>query len=893
MKEKKGKTSRSIRAMILTLVLIINLIPLIAQAEVTATGYVWICEGQGVAVWNVNLSASKSMSNTIAVQADEGTRYDIVLASGTEENPSAACVSNSAEDMCYRTSSYIKQTSSSNEGMLLWIRVRSGRVCLRIDSTSSTGKTEYLQLYQVAGNPVSLHKAEKGTTCDFVLSDQVNLVSIPLLICGTNGTQIKRILSEEKNNYELYKFSGRKLYCYTYTAGKKTSSASLPYISKIVLDGQTCLAAYVQFIPSSATGRSGEMQTTKGMAVYGVLHLADRRQGTRRDWESADDRSGRGISGVGGKIEESLRNSVMGQNIDWKNTGDNRELDGFTGKTARSADVLYEVGTLIGGQMSGEEPGKQYTFHFEPGEGTGDMTDRILYENQVVQLPDCPFTQPPGKLFRAWSVTIGNAEPVVRTPGDIITATGDLIARALWIPDIQEQDFIVAFQSGTDSNELLALLCPPGDLLTLSACSFAPPAGKRFKEWSVKIGDAEPVAKQPGDFVSVTGPTVITAIWTWDGQTYTVSFDPGDGSGEMASQSFESGETFSLPACDFIAPPGKMFMAWSVEYLGSDPVLLSAGDLRTVVGDTKITALWQDKPQFKSVSLELGGILKLHFQIVYPDRYRSVDDRIVFTVKDNPPIEIGYENGVIADTGRSFACPVNAFQMADPIRAEYYHDGVLVAQTTCTVQQYLKALLSEETNTEETMNLVRATMDYGSYIQPYLAEIHHWKLGENLDHEIMPPCHDGLTAEGNPAEAYSCTWRVRNTAFLDHAQVFLTLNAGTAFHVQIQLKEGVTGKVTGGVNLEGSHASPAEMGDGLWEIHLDDLPATALGKTFIFSFCLDMDGEKETVAQLSLSPLYYVNLVMSKSSNVSERQAMQALYNYAEAAKAFADRTDP
>ena len=47
----------------------------------------------------------------------------------------------------------------------------------------------------------------------------------------------------------------------------------------------------------------------------------------------------------------------------------------------------------------------------------------------------------------------------------------------------------------------------------LPDCGFDPPEGQVFKAWSVKIGDAEAVEKQPGKGITVTADTIVTALW--------------------------------------------------------------------------------------------------------------------------------------------------------------------------------------------------------------------------------------------------------------------------------------------------------------------------------------------------------------------------------------------
>ncbi len=72
--------------------------------------------------------------------------------------------------------------------------------------------------------------------------------------------------------------------------------------------------------------------------------------------------------------------------------------------------------------------------------------------------------------------------------------------------------------------------------------------------------------------------------------TYTVSFEAGEGTGTMTTETGISGE-YTLPACDFTAPDGKQFKAWSV---GS--VEKAVGEKITVTANTTVTAVWEDIP---------------------------------------------------------------------------------------------------------------------------------------------------------------------------------------------------------------------------------------------------------------------------------------------------------
>ena len=67
----------------------------------------------------------------------------------------------------------------------------------------------------------------------------------------------------------------------------------------------------------------------------------------------------------------------------------------------------------------------------------------------------------------------------------------------------------------------------------------------------------------------------------------TVSFVSNGGSGEMENAVIEPGE-YTLPDCDFTAPAGKGFKAWSIA--GEEK---EAGETVEIEEDTEITAVWQ------------------------------------------------------------------------------------------------------------------------------------------------------------------------------------------------------------------------------------------------------------------------------------------------------------
>ena len=79
----------------------------------------------------------------------------------------------------------------------------------------------------------------------------------------------------------------------------------------------------------------------------------------------------------------------------------------------------------------------------------------------------------------------------------------------------------VTFEKGDEEagGEMADAYVVSGGTFMLPACGFEAPAGKEFREWSVRIGEEDPVAKNPDEEITVTDNTTVTAV-------YAVAADP-------------------------------------------------------------------------------------------------------------------------------------------------------------------------------------------------------------------------------------------------------------------------------------------------------------------------------------------------------------------------------
>ena len=79
---------------------------------------------------------------------------------------------------------------------------------------------------------------------------------------------------------------------------------------------------------------------------------------------------------------------------------------------------------------------------------------------------------------------------------------------------ISTDTYTVSFNGNGGGGTMADVTGVPAGSYTLPACGFtAPSTDKEFDKWSVKIGSAEPIDKQPNDTIQVTDNTTVTAVW--------------------------------------------------------------------------------------------------------------------------------------------------------------------------------------------------------------------------------------------------------------------------------------------------------------------------------------------------------------------------------------------
>ncbi len=214
---------------------------------------------------------------------------------------------------------------------------------------------------------------------------------------------------------------------------------------------------------------------------------------------------------------------------------------------------------------------------FDNNGGTGEMDEKIVYQDSQFELPECTFTPPENMRFKAWA--IGDTDGEQKNPGDKYTFTESAAVYAIW-KDARNYAITVvngsANPASAESEAIITIKANPA------------PSGYRFKSWTVNSGGAvltNPLAAAT-TFEMPANPVRITANYEriLPPDTYFVTVINGSANAATA----KTGVVVTITADP--APEGYRFKGWSVYpptvfVYGTNPesptahIIMPAGDV--------------------------------------------------------------------------------------------------------------------------------------------------------------------------------------------------------------------------------------------------------------------------------------------------------------------------
>ena len=385
--------------------------------------------------------------------------------------------------------------------------------------------------------------------------------------------------------------------------------------------------------------------------------------------------------------------------------------------------------------------------------------------------------------------------------------------------------------------------------------------GYTYNGWSI-----DPAADHGAkDEYEPTDSRTLYATWTIN--QYTITFDT-DGGTEIAPITQDYGAAITPPA-----DPVKeeyIFTGWEPAL----PATMPAQDI-TVKAMYKLA-----HPMITGADLVLGGTLDLRFYLQVPEDFDPTDSYMSISIggRNARSIICEYAEGLDVDGKRVFSFPVYSIEMAEPVSA-VFHYGTEEATLTASVKDYLEKL--EADGGQDA--IIAAVRNYGHYMQPYLAAIHGFTVGEGegYDYEAMPAA--GEITPLTELEAYRRVWgeNAYDANVLKSMSYYDTFNESTTLNIRLRFKA-VPGTVTATVDGGAWDINP--RGDKVYQLEIRNIAANALGTPM--HVVVTADGK--IVYDVHISALSYVSAVLaSNRDQAGEREALTAFYEYFEAAKAY------
>ncbi|MCL2392466.1 MAG: S-layer homology domain-containing protein [Oscillospiraceae bacterium] len=281
--------------------------------------------------------------------------------------------------------------------------------------------------------------------------------------------------------------------------------------------------------------------------------------------------------------------------IGWIVSGDTPQADATELRQAGFQITVNGPVTVTAQWSAGEWP-----ISFDSGLGSGTMATVNVAPGPYT-LPANGFTAPttpPGRTFDGWLVSGDSPQANEKlSAGAQITVNGPVTLTAQWTAGVGAHN--VSFAANGGGGTMTAESVYEGLTFTLPANAFTPPTaplGRQFTGWIVSGDTPQADAtelRQAGFPITVNGPVTVTAQWS--AGEWPISFDPGAGSGTMATVNVAPG-TYTLPNYGFTAPTTPMnrtFAGWAISG-GSleDGTTLQIGDTITVNGPVTLTAQW-------------------------------------------------------------------------------------------------------------------------------------------------------------------------------------------------------------------------------------------------------------------------------------------------------------
>ena len=271
--------------------------------------------------------------------------------------------------------------------------------------------------------------------------------------------------------------------------------------------------------------------------------------------------------------------------------GWNTKADG-SGKVYQPGDKIDSVSanTTYYAQWQMKQ---SFTVTFEKnGADSGTVSKKTVYADETMTFPANGFTKAHAS-FIGWN-TAADGSGTMYQPGDTMAGLSkNLNFYAQWQ---MEKTYIVTFDpNGAESGSMNSLTVYESDSVTLTKNGFKK-AHATFGGWNTASDGSGTSYKDAEEIGTISSDVILYAMWNMDEQ-YRISFDPNQATGSMNDILVYTGDSFTVPACDF-SKEHATFIGWNSKADGSGTSYKVGASVDNVSANMKLYAQWKMDQQF-------------------------------------------------------------------------------------------------------------------------------------------------------------------------------------------------------------------------------------------------------------------------------------------------------
>ena len=539
------------------------------------------------------------------------------------------------------------------------------------------------------------------------------------------------------------------------------------------------------------------------------------------------------------------------------------------------------------------------TVSFAANGGTGTMAAQQVYAGEAFTLPACGFTAPGGKVFAGWKWSQDNA---IYQPNATVTVSANSTFTAQWATPSDDATYVLVETAPSDwSGDYLIVYndgpyAMDGSLSSLDVSS-------NYKTVSIDSKTITVDGDENDFYFTIAQSDSSYTVKSASG--YYIGWASNSANGLSCSADTAYPVTLSLTGTDanivgsagaylrFNTQSGQTRFRFFKSSSYTNQKAISLYKRQAVTPPEP-----QAEPAFKTQALTLEGKIGVDFFVDLPqidgvvyegvdftiDSVDGADAFVPFSGEGHPTNNSGYYQ---------FTYYVRTIEMANTVTAtlRYTLNGEdQTLEKTYSVRQYFEAIeQSISSYPEKVRNMIKATADYGHYVQAFLDTQRPWTLG--TDYAEMDKHYTDYTSDDiSAAQTGLAEYATAKTVGANMQKITYTLvwDSDTELRVYFKPAATYTGTFTFTANGDpitenGEKISAALQPDGRYLVSIKNIAAHEL--TAFYTIKAIGDGVESV---MTVSPLSYVRSIMTNyADNTAAVNAAVAVYRYAMAAKAL------